>query len=72
MDVSENQHIFRVVSDPLFLFVGLGIGLEVNHVTAILLQGQDFVDRSRAPVGRVVCFLPATFPALALIIACGL
>ena len=40
----------RVFEPPLYL-VGLGIALEVDHVAAIFLQGEDFLDGGVVPFG---------------------
>ena len=52
VDVEEDRPVLLRVLDPLFHLVGLGVGLEVDHVPAILLQGEDFLDRGMAPLGR--------------------
>lgn len=51
VDVEEDRPVLLRVFNPLFHLVGLGVGLEVNHVTAILLQGEDFLDGSMPPFG---------------------
>lgn len=40
MHILENDPVFTVILDPLFVLVGFGIGLEVEDITAILLEGQ--------------------------------
>ena len=42
VDVLEDDPILTVILQPLFVLVGFGVGLEVENVTAILLQRQDF------------------------------
>lgn len=40
--IEEDHHIFRSVAVTLLIFVGLGIGLEIDDVAAILLRRKDF------------------------------
>ena len=51
VDVEEDCPVLLRVFNPLFHLVGLGVGFEVNHVTAILLQGEDFLDGGMPPFG---------------------
>ena len=51
VDVEEDCPVLLRVLNPLFHLVGLGVGFEVNHVTAILLQGEDFLDGGMSPFG---------------------
>ena len=44
MHILENDPVFTVILDPLFVLVGFGIGLEVEDIAAILLQGQYLCD----------------------------
>lgn len=47
----ENRPVLLRVLDPLLHLVGLGVGFEVNYITAILLQGEDFLDGGMSPFG---------------------
>ena len=51
VDVEEDCPVLLRVLNPLFHLVGLGVGFEVNHVPAILLQGEDFLDGGMPPFG---------------------
>ena len=53
MDVEEDRPVFLRVLDPLFHLVGFGIGFEVDHIAAILLQGKNFLDRGMPPFSRL-------------------
>ena len=55
MDIFENHPIFTVVFDSLLIFVRLGVGLKIEDIAAILLQGQDFGDGGAVPLGRRCC-----------------
>lgn len=52
MDVLEDYPIFTVILQTLLVLVRLGVGLEIEDITAILLQGQDFGDGGTVPFGR--------------------
>ena len=51
VDVLEDDPIFTVILQPLFVLVGFRIGLEVENVAAILLQRQDFGHGGTVPLG---------------------
>ena len=51
VDILEDDPILTVILQPLFVFVGFGVGLEVENVTAILLQRQDFGHGGTVPLG---------------------
>ena len=51
VDVLEDDPILTVILQPLFVLVGFGVGLEVENVTAILLQRQDFGHGGTVPLG---------------------
>ena len=38
MPVFENRPVFPVIGNPLLVFVGFGVGLEIQDIPAILLQ----------------------------------
>ena len=52
VDVLEDDPIFTVILQPLFVLVGFRIGLEVENVAAILLQRQDFGYGGTVPLGN--------------------
>ena len=52
MHVLENDPVFTVILDPLFVLVGFGIGLEVEDISTILLQGQYLCDGGVVPFCR--------------------
>ena len=51
VNVLEDDPIFTVILQPLFVLVGFRIGLEVENVAAILLQRQDFGHGGTVPLG---------------------
>ena len=51
VDVEEDRPVLLRVLDPLLHLVGLGVGFEVNYITAILLQGEDFLNGGMSPFG---------------------
>lgn len=51
VDILEDDPILTVILQPLFVLVGFGVGLEVENVTAILLQRQDFGHGGTVPLG---------------------
>jgi len=53
MDIEEDCPVFLRVFNPAFHFVGLGIGLEVDHIAAVFLQGEDLLDGGMVPLGRL-------------------
>jgi len=52
MHILENGPVFKVILDSLFVLVGFGIGLEVEDITAILLEGQYLCDGGTVPFRR--------------------
>ena len=52
MHILENDPVFTVILDPLFVLIGFGIGLEVEDIAAILLQGQYLCDGGAVPFRR--------------------
>ena len=44
MDIEEDRPVFLRVFDPLLHLVGLGVAFEVDHIAAVLLQGEDLLD----------------------------
>ena len=65
MDIFENHPIFTVVFDSLLIFVRLGVGLKIEDIAAILLQGKNFCDGRAVPLGRRLLFaLAGAFDAL--------
>ena len=53
MDIEEDCPVFFRVFNPTLHLVGLGIGLEVDHIAAVFLQGEDFLDGGVVPLGRL-------------------
>ena len=53
MDIEEDCPVLYRVLNPLFHLVGLGAGFEINHVAAILLRGENFLDGGMSPLGRL-------------------
>src|SRR5699024_9801612 len=43
-----------VILQPPLIFVGLGVGLEVEHVPAVFLKRQDAGDSGAVPVAGVI------------------
>ena len=52
MDIEEDCSVFFRVFNPAFHFVGLGISLEVNYISAVFLQGEHLLDGGMSPLGR--------------------
>lgn len=52
MDVLEDHPVFTVVLQALFVLVGFRVGLEVENVAAILLEGEYLRDGGAVPHGR--------------------
>ena len=42
--LSNIARFFLRVFDPLLHLVGLGVAFEVDHIVAVLLQGEDLPD----------------------------
>ena len=53
MDIEEDCPVFFRVFNPTLHFVGLGIGLEVNYIATVFLQGEDFLNGGMVPLGRL-------------------
>ena len=53
MDIEEDCPVFFRVFNPALHLVGLGIGLEVDHIATVFLQGEDFLDGGMVPLGRL-------------------
>ena len=53
MDIEEDCPVFFRVFNPALHLVGLGIGLEVNYIATVFLQGEDFLDGGMVPLGRL-------------------
>ena len=52
MDIEEDCPVFLRVFNPALHLVGLGVGLEVDHITAVFLQGEHLLDGGMSPLGR--------------------
>ena len=50
MHILKNGPVLTVIGNPLFVLVRLGIGLEVQDISAILLHSQHTDDRSGSPL----------------------
>ena len=65
VDILEDDPILTVILQPLFVLIGFGVGLEVENVTAILLQRQDFGHGGTVPLGSgLLLALSGTLDAL--------
>ena len=53
MDIEEDCPVFLRVFNLTFHLVGLGVGLEVNYIAAVFLQGEDFLNGGMVPLGRL-------------------
>ena len=53
MDIEKDCPVFLRVFDPLFHLVGLGVAFEIDHITAVFLQGEDLLDGGVSPFGRL-------------------
>ena len=62
MDIEEDRPVFLRVFNPTLHLVGLGVGFEVDHIAAVFLQGEDLLNGSMTPFGR----LQRTFGAAAV------
>ena len=51
VDILEDDPVLTVILQPLFVLVGFGVGLEVENVTAVFLQRQDFGHSGTVPLG---------------------
>ena len=51
MDIEEDCPVFFRVFNPALHLVGLGVGLEVDHIATVFLQGEDFLDGGMVPLG---------------------
>lgn len=52
VDIFENDPILTVIFNTFFILIGFRVGLEIEDITAILLQGEDFDDRGAIPFCR--------------------
>ena len=53
MDIEEDCPVFFRVFNSALHLVGLGVGLEVDHIATVFLQGEDFLDGGMVPLGRL-------------------
>ena len=53
MDIEEDCPVFLRVFNPALHLVGLGVGFEVDHIAAVFLQCEDFLDSGMVPLGRL-------------------
>lgn len=49
MDIFEDDPVFPVIGNPLLVFVGFGVGLEIQDIPAILLQSENIHDGGGVP-----------------------
>ena len=54
MYIEEDSPIFTVIFQPPLIFVGLGVGLEVEHVPAIFLKRQNAGNGGAVPMAGVI------------------
>lgn len=59
MHVFENRPVFPVVGNPLLVFVGFGVGLEIQDIPAILLQSENIHDGGGVPFGGWLLLCPS-------------
>ena len=52
-ELEEDGSVFLRVFNAPFHFVGFGIALEVNDISAVFLQGENFLDGGMSPFGRL-------------------
>ena len=50
MHVLENSPVFHRILQACFILEGLGVGLEVDHIPAVLLLRQNLSDHGIAPL----------------------
>ena len=55
MDIEENGPVFLRVFNAAFDLIGFGVTFEVDHIAAVFLQGEDFLDGGMVPLGRLQC-----------------
>ncbi len=53
MHVFENRPIVLGIVDTVFLFEGLGVGFEIDYISAVLLARQNLLDRHVSPLIRI-------------------
>ena len=70
MNILEDHPLIRVVRQPSLVAEVLGIGLEIDYITAILLISQDIPYRDAFPVIRLVDLLSASFDTSFFPICC--
>lgn len=58
MDVLEHHPILTVIVDSLLILVGFGISFEIENVTTVFLQGENFGYCGAVPLGRRLLFCP--------------
>ena len=56
MDVLEHHPILTVIVDSLLILVGFGISFEIENVTTVFLQGENFGYCGAVPLGRRLLF----------------
>ena len=44
MHIFENGPIFAVIFNAALIFVGFGVGLEIEYIAAVFLEREDFCD----------------------------
>lgn len=65
MDVLKHHPILAVIVDSLLILVGFGISFEIENVTTVFLQGENFGYCGAVPLGRRLLFaLAGAFDAL--------
>ena len=62
MDILEHCPVFFRIVEPRLLFEGFGVGLEIDHITAIFLQGQNLCDGGFAPLIGIILPLGNRLP----------
>ena len=65
VNILEDDPVFPVIGKPLFVLVRLGVGLEVENITAILLQRENVSDGGAVPhIRPAELAFPRTIDAL--------
>ena len=55
MHVFEDDPVFAVIFNALFVLVRLRVGLEVDEVAAVFLARQNVDNRRAVPMARLIC-----------------
>ena len=53
VNILEDDPVFFRVIDAGLILEGLRVGLEIDHIAAVFLQGEDLLDGGMPPLGRL-------------------